>query len=140
MHGLLSILIWLPIATGLAVVLLGDRNIVAGRWLALLASVATLAVPIAVRRMIDLGFSADRVGLIDQYFAVMIAVVGVLAAFLSSRISALADRQGPIRRGARQGRRTPRSAGPLGAIADGDAHRGTARPTLGASPATQTVL
>jgi len=44
------------------------------------ASLATLAVPIAVRRMIDFGFSIDRVGLIDQYFAVMIAVVGLLAA------------------------------------------------------------
>src|SRR5215510_13940071 len=43
------------------------------------ASLATLAVPVAVRRMIDFGFSAERVGLIDQYFAVMIAVVGVLA-------------------------------------------------------------
>src|SRR5262249_34891295 len=43
------------------------------------ASLATLAVPIAVRRMIDFGFSAERLGLIDQYFAVMIAVVGVLA-------------------------------------------------------------
>src|SRR5215831_19059530 len=46
----------------------------------LIASLATLAVPIAVRRMIDFGFSTERVGLIDQYFAVMIAVVGVLAA------------------------------------------------------------
>src|SRR5215211_9111851 len=43
------------------------------------ASLATLAVPVAVRRMIDFGFSAERLGLIDQYFAVMIAVVGVLA-------------------------------------------------------------
>ncbi|MCZ7659550.1 MAG: ABC transporter transmembrane domain-containing protein [Xanthobacteraceae bacterium] len=46
----------------------------------LVASLATLAVPIAVRRMIDHGFSAERIGLIDQYFAVMIAVVAVLAA------------------------------------------------------------
>jgi ATP-binding cassette subfamily B protein len=45
----------------------------------LIASLATLAVPIAVRRMIDLGFSAERIGLVDQYFAVMIAVVAVLA-------------------------------------------------------------
>jgi ATP-binding cassette, subfamily B, bacterial len=44
------------------------------------ASLATLAVPVAVRRMIDFGFSADRMGLIDQYFTVMIAVVAVLAA------------------------------------------------------------
>jgi NADH-quinone oxidoreductase subunit M len=46
MHGLLSILIWLPIAAGLLVLLLGDRNIVAGRWLALAASLATLALSV----------------------------------------------------------------------------------------------
>jgi NADH-quinone oxidoreductase subunit M len=48
MHGLLSILIWLPIAVGVLILLLGDRNIVAGRWLALLGSLATLllAVPL----------------------------------------------------------------------------------------------
>jgi len=45
----------------------------------LTASAATLAVPIAVRRMIDFGFTAEGIGLIDQYFAVMVAVVGVLA-------------------------------------------------------------
>jgi ATP-binding cassette, subfamily B, bacterial len=43
-----------------------------------LAALATLAVPIAVRRMIDFGFSGEK-GLIDKYFAVMIAVVFVLA-------------------------------------------------------------
>src|SRR5215216_5797387 len=43
------------------------------------ASLATLAVPVAVRRMIDFGFSPERIGLIDQYFAVMIVVVAVLA-------------------------------------------------------------
>src|SRR5262249_58242522 len=43
------------------------------------ASLATLAVPVAVRRMIDFGFSAERIGLIDQYFSVMILVVAVLA-------------------------------------------------------------
>jgi len=42
------------------------------------AALATLAVPLAVRRMIDFGFSGDR-GLIDSYFAVMIGVVFVLA-------------------------------------------------------------
>jgi ATP-binding cassette subfamily B protein len=56
------------------------------RWRALaalvalgIAAVATLAVPVAVRRMIDNGFSTERVGLIDQYFAVMIGVVAILA-------------------------------------------------------------
>jgi ATP-binding cassette, subfamily B, bacterial len=43
------------------------------------AAVATLAVPIAVRRMIDNGFDAHRAGLIDEYFGVMLAVVAVLA-------------------------------------------------------------
>jgi ATP-binding cassette subfamily B protein len=51
----------------------------------LVASLATLAVPVAVRRMIDLGFSAERIELVDQYFAVMIAVVAVLAAASASR-------------------------------------------------------
>ena len=46
MHGLLSILIWLPIAAGLLVLLLGDRNVVAGRWIALAASLATLALSV----------------------------------------------------------------------------------------------
>jgi ATP-binding cassette subfamily B protein len=46
----------------------------------LIAAAATLVVPLAVRRMIDFGFSAERIGLIDQYFAVMIAVAAVLAA------------------------------------------------------------
>jgi ATP-binding cassette subfamily B protein len=43
------------------------------------AAVATLAVPIAVRRMVDNGFDPTRAGLIDQYFGVMIAVVAILA-------------------------------------------------------------
>jgi NADH-quinone oxidoreductase subunit M len=48
MHHLLSILIWLPILAGVLVLALGDRNIVAGRWLALTASLVTLilAVPL----------------------------------------------------------------------------------------------
>ncbi len=57
------------------------RGQVAAAMVALLvAAAATLAVPLAVRRMIDFGFSAERIGLIDQYFAVMIAVAAVLAA------------------------------------------------------------
>jgi ATP-binding cassette subfamily B protein len=51
----------------------------------LTAAIATLVVPIAVRRMIDFGFTNERIGLIDQYFGVMIAVVGVLALASASR-------------------------------------------------------
>ena len=45
----------------------------------IVASGATLIVPVAVRRMIDFGFSAEAAALIDNYFSVMIAVVAVLA-------------------------------------------------------------
>jgi ATP-binding cassette subfamily B protein len=44
-----------------------------------IAALTTLIVPIAVRRMIDFGFSAEGVALIDSYFSVMILVVAVLA-------------------------------------------------------------
>ncbi len=50
----------------------------------LMAALATLAVPVAVRRMIDFGFSGEE-SLIDNYFAVMIAVVFVLAMASSLR-------------------------------------------------------
>ncbi|WP_248310341.1 ABC transporter transmembrane domain-containing protein [Bosea sp. 117] len=43
------------------------------------ASLATLAVPIAVRRMIDFGFDAGHAGFVDRYFAVMLVVVAVLS-------------------------------------------------------------
>ena len=44
-----------------------------------IAALTTLVVPVAVRRMIDFGFSAKAAELIDSYFSVMIAVVAVLA-------------------------------------------------------------
>ncbi len=46
MPHLLSILIWLPIAAGLGVLALGDRNIAAGRWLSLAAALATLVLTV----------------------------------------------------------------------------------------------
>jgi ATP-binding cassette, subfamily B, bacterial len=45
----------------------------------IVAALTTLIVPVAVRRMIDFGFSDKAVQLIDSYFAVMILVVAVLA-------------------------------------------------------------
>lgn len=45
----------------------------------ILAALTTLVVPIAVRRMIDYGFSARGINLINSYFLAMIAVAGVLA-------------------------------------------------------------
>src|ERR1700723_3541520 len=45
----------------------------------ILAALTTLIVPIAVRRMIDFGFTGRGVTLINSYFLVMIAVAAVLA-------------------------------------------------------------
>jgi ATP-binding cassette subfamily B protein len=62
------------------------RGRVAAALVALVvAALTTLAVPVAVRRMIDFGFTAEGLALIDSYFAVMIAVVAVLALASASR-------------------------------------------------------
>jgi ATP-binding cassette, subfamily B, bacterial len=62
------------------------------RWRAILALVsltvaafATLVVPVAVRRMIDFGFTPKGIAMINSYFSVMIAVVAVLALASASR-------------------------------------------------------
>jgi ATP-binding cassette subfamily B protein len=56
------------------------RGRAAGALAALIAaSLTTLIVPVAVRRMIDFGFSDKAAQLIDSYFAVMVLVVAVLA-------------------------------------------------------------
>ena len=49
------------------------------------AAITTLVVPVAVRRMIDFGFSPEGIALINKYFSVMIAVVAVLALASASR-------------------------------------------------------
>src|ERR1043165_4770657 len=61
-----------------------------GRALAALAALVvaaltTLVVPVAVRRMIDFGFSERGVELIDSYFAVMLGVVALLAIASAAR-------------------------------------------------------
>jgi ATP-binding cassette subfamily B protein len=49
------------------------------------AAITTLIVPVAVRRMIDFGFSPEGIAMINRYFSVMIAVVAVLAGASASR-------------------------------------------------------
>ncbi|HMB12194.1 MAG TPA: ABC transporter transmembrane domain-containing protein [Saliniramus sp.] len=44
-----------------------------------IASMATLAVPLAVRRVIDFGFGQDRAELVSAYFGMLILVVALLA-------------------------------------------------------------
>ncbi|WP_418903251.1 ABC transporter transmembrane domain-containing protein [Xanthobacter autotrophicus] len=74
-----------PLA-GLAPYLKRYRGRVAAALCALLAAaLATLALPIAVRRMIDFGFAEDHAGLVDQYFGVLVAVAAVLALASAAR-------------------------------------------------------
>ena len=49
------------------------------------AAITTLIVPVAVRRMIDFGFTPKGIAMINSYFGVMIAVVAVLAVASASR-------------------------------------------------------
>ncbi|SDT41618.1 ABC transporter transmembrane domain-containing protein [Bradyrhizobium canariense] len=62
------------------------------RWRAILAvvsltvaAITTLVVPVAVRRMIDFGFTPKGIAMINSYFGVMILVVAVLALASASR-------------------------------------------------------
>jgi ATP-binding cassette subfamily B protein len=50
-----------------------------------IAAITTLVVPVAVRRMIDFGFTPEGIAKINSYFSVMIAVVAVLALASASR-------------------------------------------------------
>src|SRR5580698_9007199 len=56
--GLLSILIWMPIATGVAILLLGERNIVAARWVALAGSLAVLVLSVPLWNHFDTATAA----------------------------------------------------------------------------------
>ena len=51
----------------------------------LVAALTTLAVPVAVRRMIDFGFTHEGMELIDSYFLVMLAVAAVLSLASAAR-------------------------------------------------------
>jgi ATP-binding cassette subfamily B protein len=59
---------------------LAYRGRIAAAVAALLAaSAATLVVPLAVRRVVDFGFSEESRSLIDAYFGMLIVIVGILA-------------------------------------------------------------
>jgi ATP-binding cassette, subfamily B, bacterial len=65
---------------------LAYRGRIAAAFVALVAaSAATLVVPPAVRRVVDHGFAGEGAEVINAYFAMLILVVGVLAAASSLR-------------------------------------------------------
>jgi len=49
------------------------------------AAVATLAMPLAIRRMIDVGFSSSNAGFVNRTFLALIALAGLLALASSGR-------------------------------------------------------
>ena len=66
--------------------ILAHKGMLAGAAIALvLSSAAMLAVPLAVRRMIDSGFSAQDGELIDSYFITLIGIGALLAVASASR-------------------------------------------------------
>src|SRR5579863_8156441 len=68
-----------PLASLLPYVKRYRWRVVAALAALILAALTTLIVPVAVRRMIDFGFTARGIALIDSYFLVMIGVAAVLA-------------------------------------------------------------
>ena len=62
------------------------RKLAIGAIISLIvAAVTTLALPMAVRRMIDHGFQASGSTFIAEYFAALVAMAGLLAAASASR-------------------------------------------------------
>ncbi len=55
------------------------RQIVLALIALIAASATTLLIPIAVRRVLDHGFSGANTALVNQYFSVMLAIVALLA-------------------------------------------------------------
>jgi len=67
-------------------ILMSHKGMLAGAIVALIVSAAAmLAVPLAVRRVIDHGFGGHDVGLIDNYFLTLICIGFVLALASASR-------------------------------------------------------
>ena len=66
--------------------LLRHKGMLAAAFVALIVSAgATLAVPMAVRRMIDLGFSGIEPDLIDKYFVTLVGIGLILALASAAR-------------------------------------------------------
>lgn len=74
-----------PLAMLLPYVLRRKPQLAGAGFALVLAALATLTVPLAVRRMIDHGFTADGAGAINTYFMALIGVVAVLALASSLR-------------------------------------------------------
>ena len=74
-----------PLATIFPYLLKHKARVVAAICFLMLAAATTLTLPLAVRRMIDHGFSQNDTQFIDQYFTMLVAIAAVLAIASSGR-------------------------------------------------------
>lgn len=72
-----------PLLTFLPFMLRQPGMLAAAGLALLVASLATLAVPQAIRRMIDFGFASD--GMITQYFGMLVVIAAILAVASAAR-------------------------------------------------------
>ncbi|KAF0122426.1 MAG: ATP-binding cassette subfamily B bacterial, partial [Xanthobacteraceae bacterium] len=72
-----------PLLTFLPYMLRQPGMLAAAGLALLVASLATLAVPLAIRRMIDFGFASD--GMISQYFGMLVIIAAILAVASAAR-------------------------------------------------------
>ena len=83
---ILSVLVWLPIAAGVLLLLVGDRNAAIGRWLALAASLATFAISVLLWREFDPATASM------QFFEQRARVLAI-----GERMDGVLERRGPDR-------------------------------------------
>ena len=74
-----------PLKTLLPLVFKHKTKVIMALIALLAAAGAMLAIPLAVRRVVDNGFSSQTTQFVDQYFGMMLVVVGVLALASASR-------------------------------------------------------
>ncbi len=74
-----------PLKTLLPMVLKHKSKVIMALIALLAAAGAMLAIPVAVRRVVDHGFTAETSQFVDQYFGMMLVVVAVLALASASR-------------------------------------------------------
>ena len=74
-----------PLAQIFPYLLRHKRRVAAALCFLLLAAGTTLSLPMAVRRMVDHGFSQNNSQFIDQYFSMLVAIAAVLAIASSGR-------------------------------------------------------
>ncbi|MCP4183209.1 MAG: ATP-binding cassette domain-containing protein [Hyphomicrobiales bacterium] len=74
-----------PLAQIFPYLLRHKQRVAAALCFLLLAAATTLSLPMAVRRMVDHGFSQNNSQFIDQYFSMLVAIAAVLAIASSCR-------------------------------------------------------